>query len=139
MTVHTGSCLCTRIRYEIAGGLPDARVCHCSVCRKAFNGAGSYTTWIDSPSFAWTEGEDRLSTFENAEGFALGFCGTCGTTLCGLFNGQVVFVTLGSLDGAPEVRVGQHIFVGSKAPWDDIGGDAPQFETRPPEGDSTGR
>ena len=36
-------------------------------------------------------------------------------------------VTLGSVDGDPGVEIAQHIFVGSKAPWDHIGGTAPQF------------
>jgi hypothetical protein len=30
-----------------------------------------------------------------------------------------------------------HIFVGSKAPWDHIGGDAPQFEEFPATADGT--
>jgi hypothetical protein len=31
------------------------------------------------------------------------------------------------VDGDPRVEIEMHIFVGSKAPWDHIGGDAPQF------------
>jgi len=31
------------------------------------------------------------------------------------------------------VRIERHIFVGSKAPWDEIGGDGEQFDERPPE------
>jgi hypothetical protein len=42
-------------------------------------------------------------------------------------------VTLGSVDGDPGVRIEMHIFVGSKAAWDHIGGDAPQFPELPPE------
>jgi hypothetical protein len=40
-------------------------------------------------------------------------------------------VTLGSVDGDPGVHIEMHIFVGSKAGWDQIGGDAPQFEEFP--------
>ena len=32
----------------------------------------------------------------------------------------------------PGIAVGMHIFTGSKAPWDHIGGDAPQFPEFPP-------
>lgn len=135
MTSHSGGCLCGQIRYEIEGDLQDGRACHCSICRKAFNGAGSYTTWIDPDSFAWTQGEDLLTAFANEKGFALKFCSRCGTTLCGVHDGRVVFVTLGSLDGAPDIRIGEHIFVGSKAPWDEIGGSAPQYDTQPPDKD----
>lgn len=133
MQKHSGECLCGSIRYEISGPLPDAIVCHCSVCRKAFNGAGSYVTWIDPDTLSWQTGADLLKTYANRHGFSLGFCGQCGSTLCGIREDKVVFVTLGSLNGAPELRIGKHVFVGSKAPWDEIGGDAPQFSERPTE------
>jgi hypothetical protein len=41
-------------------------------------------------------------------------------------------VTLGSVDGDPGVEIGMHIFVGSKAPWDHLGGDAPRYDAFPP-------
>ena len=59
------------------------------------------------------------------------FCRRCGTTLCGTHKGQVHGVTLGSIDGDPGVRIGAHIFVGSKAAWDQIGGEAPQLLEAP--------
>ena len=37
-------------------------------------------------------------------------------------------VTLGSVDGDPGVHIAMHIFVGSKAPWDIILDDLPQYE-----------
>jgi hypothetical protein len=37
-------------------------------------------------------------------------------------------VTLGTVDGDPGVEIERHIFVGSKAHWDHIGGPAQQFE-----------
>jgi hypothetical protein len=42
-------------------------------------------------------------------------------------------VTLGSVDGDPGVQIDMHIFVGSRAPWDHIGGNAPQYPEFPPE------
>jgi hypothetical protein len=32
--MHTGSCLCSAIKYEINGELGFAYYCHCSRCRK---------------------------------------------------------------------------------------------------------
>lgn len=131
MTTITGECFCGDIRYEIRGPLAPARSCHCSRCRKAFSGAGSAMSRVDPAAFAWTRGETLLRTYVNRDGIGLGFCGTCGTTLCGLSNGEVMGVTLGSLNGDPEVTIGQHIFVDSKAAWDEIGGNAPQFGAWP--------
>ena len=65
------------------------------------------------------------------EGWAIGFCGKCGSTLCGMWEGQVHGLTLGCVDGDPGVEIEMHLFVGSKAPWDHIGGDAPQFVEHP--------
>jgi hypothetical protein len=35
------------------------------------------------------------------------------------------------VDGDPGVQIEMHIFVGSKAPWDHIGGHAPQYQEFP--------
>ena len=69
-----------------------------------------------------------MITFNTGEKWALGFCGSCGSTLCGLWNGEVHGLTLGCIEGDPGVAIKTHIFVGSKALRDHIGGDAPQFD-----------
>ncbi|MDX1382788.1 MAG: GFA family protein [Thermoanaerobaculia bacterium] len=126
-----GGCFCGRIRYRVSAPLRAARSCHCSRCRKAFSGAASAYAEIEPGSLTWTSGEDALTEYTSQAGFGLRFCSACGTTLCGTFRGEVHGVTLGPVDGDPGVRIGMHIFVGSKAPWDHIGGDAPQFEELP--------
>lgn len=126
MTI-TGGCFCGRIGYEITEPLRNARSCHCSRCRKAFSGAGSAYAEIVPGSLVWVKGQDELTRYESTPGWGLGFCSTCGTTLCGFHDSLVHGVTLGSVDGDPGVRIGMHLFVGSRAPWDDIGGAAPQF------------
>jgi hypothetical protein len=83
-------------------------------------------------SFAWTSGEEHLTPFETTPGWGLGFCRMCGTTLCGTREGAVHGVTLGSVDGDPGVAIAMHLFVDSRAPWDHIGGDAPQYPEFPP-------
>lgn len=123
----TGGCFCGRVRYEVQAPLLNARCCHCSRCRKAFSGAGSAYAEVVRGSFSWVCGEEFLTHHESGPGWGLCFCGTCGTTLCGLSGGTVHGVTLGSVDGDPGVEIGMHIFVGSKAPWDHVGGSAPQF------------
>jgi hypothetical protein len=41
-------------------------------------------------------------------------------------------VVLATVDGDPGVRPGEHIFVGSKAPWYEIVDALPQYEAWPP-------
>ena len=129
----TGECFCGTIRYEISGEIYDARSCHCSRCRKAFSGSGSAYALV-SGGFKWLAGEDFLSSNVNKDGAGLQFCRQCGSTLCGVFQGEVHGVTLGCLDGDPPIQISRHIFIGSKASWDVIGGDAPQHEAGPEEG-----
>ena len=40
---------------------------------------------------------------------------------------KVHAVTLSAVDGDPGVQIEMHIFVGSKARWDHIGGNAPRY------------
>jgi hypothetical protein len=127
----TGGCFCGRIRYGIDAALVIARSCHCSRCRKAFSGAGSAYAEVSPGSLRWLAGETELTRYETSPGVGMFFCKTCGTTLGGFVNGAVHGVTLGSVDGDPGIDISMHMFVGSKAPWDHIGGDAPQFEAFP--------
>ncbi|MEM1310977.1 MAG: GFA family protein [Cyanobacteria bacterium P01_H01_bin.153] len=127
----TGGCFCGAVRYQVSAPLKAGRSCHCSRCRKAFSGAGSAYAEVQADTFAWVSGEALLTKYETGPGWGMGFCGQCGSTICGLREGQVHGVTLGSVDGDPGVEIEMHIFVGSKAPWDHIGGSAPQYEKFP--------
>ena len=44
-----------------------------------------------------------------------------------------VYVTAGTLDDDPGIRLESHIFVGSKAPWLEILDDKPRFDEYPPD------
>jgi hypothetical protein len=57
----------------------------------------------------------------------MAFCSKCGSTICGMLNGDVHGLTLGCVDGDPRVEIEMHIFVDSKATWDHIGGGAKQY------------
>jgi len=130
--VVNGGCFCGRVGYRIDAPLKNARSCHCSRCRKAFGGAGSAYAEVAPGSFSWTGGEADLVHYESTPGWGLAFCRICGSTLCGTHEREVHGITLGSVDGDPGVQIGMHIFTGSKAPWDHIGGSAPQFDEFPP-------
>jgi hypothetical protein len=126
-----GTCFCGHARYEVSAPLTNARSCHCSRCRKAFSGSGSAYAEIEPGSFSWLSGESELRAYESVPGWGLRFCGVCGSTLCGTHDGEVHGITLGCVEGDPGVEIQMHIFVGSRAPWDHIGGTAPQYEAFP--------
>ena len=73
--------------------------------------------------------DDLRRDFSLPSGWGSAFCGQCGSPLPRLNgNGKIYFVPAGLLDDDPGVAVERHIFVGSKASWDEIAGDAPRFE-----------
>ena len=131
MTI-TGQCFCGEITYQIAGGLRDARSCHCSRCRKAFSSQASAYALVYSSEFRWLSGQEYLTSYVGEHGFGLQFCSKCGSTLCGTFEDDVHGVTLGCINGDPRIEIGQHIFVGSKASWEVIPDGLTTFEEAPP-------
>jgi len=130
--VLEGGCFCGAIRYQLHGGLQPAQACHCSRCRKAFSGPSSaYAALPEGSSLSWLSGAELLTRYAGASGWGLAFCRVCGSTLCGILNGTVHGLILGSVDGDPGVDIARHLFTGSKAAWDHIGGDAPQYDEWP--------
>jgi hypothetical protein len=129
----TGECFCGVVKYEVNGELRDARSCHCSRCRKAFSSQASAYALVEPEAFKWTSGENLLTSFVNRDGFGLRFCSQCGSTLCGIYNGAIHGVTLGCVNGDPNIELGRHIYVGSKASWEIIAEGIPQYQEGSPE------
>jgi len=127
----TGECFCGQIRYEIHGPLKDARSCHCSRCRKAFSAQASAYALVGPEKFTWVAGQSKLTSYFGSHGFGLQFCSRCGSTLCGIYNGSIHGVTLGCLNGDPDIEIGRHIFVGSKAKWEVMPKGVVQFDESP--------
>lgn len=114
----TGECFCSKIKYQVNGKLRDARSCHCSRCRKAFSSQASAYALVEPREFEWLAGEVLLTSYFGKHGFGLRFCSKCGSTLCGIHNDIVHGVTLGCVNGDPEIEIGKHIYVDSKASWE---------------------
>ena len=132
MTIN-GACFCGAVTYKIDGTLRDARSCHCSMCRKAFSSQASSYALLKPNEFSWLTGEDLLTSYDSKSGAGLQFCSKCGSTLCGTYKDKIHGVTLGCVEGNPQVELGMHIFVGSKATWETIAEGVPQYEEWPPE------
>lgn len=76
---------------------------------------------------------DLLTSYTSSHGFGLQFCSKCGSTLCGVYNGAIHGVTLGCVNGDPNIEIGRHIYVGSKATWEVIPGGVLQYQEGAPE------
>ena len=128
----TGSCLCGAVRYEISGRLLDAGNCHCSMCRRIHGAAFATYASLRPGSFRWMCGEELVTHYDSSPNMGRMFCSLCGSILGATEGGQIDSITLGTVEGDPDIRPRSHIFVGSKAAWHEISDGLPQFEEWPP-------
>lgn len=129
-----GRCFCGDVTYRIDGELKDAASCHCSMCRKMFSAQASAYAIVEAEEFAWQSGDNRMTVYDAGKGFGIVFCSRCGSTLGGTYNGRMSWVTLGCVEGEPDIKLGKHIFVGSKACWETLPDDGvPRYQDWPPQ------
>ncbi len=128
-----GSCLCNSIQYEIHGELGPTMMCHCSKCRKANGSAYAVNAAVKTDEFHFVKGKELVSEFESSPGVFRTFCKQCGSPLYSRRPSQpeLLRFRIGTLDTSVEVKPIAHIFVGSKASWDGVHDDIPQYEERP--------
>ena len=124
-----GSCLCGGIRFEASGLCSKIGFCHCSRCRKCSGTSAAGSLKVGFDDLRWLVGQDLLTA-----GPKHSFCRVCGSPMPDVNKRKTLYdVPVGCLDGDPQLLVGDHIFVGSKASWDAIGDGAPQYaEGGPP-------
>jgi hypothetical protein len=129
-----GSCLCGRVRFELAGRPQFINHCHCSMCRKAHGAAFGSFLHADGRKFRWTAGESSVRNYESSPETFRAFCGNCGSNLPVLEDdGTHVIIPAGTLDDDPAVRPVVHIHTASKAAWYEVTDALPRFAEFPPD------
>jgi hypothetical protein len=128
----TGGCLCGGVRFEVTGPFLRASHCHCSRCRRHSGAAVLIQGRVRREDFRLLAGEELISVYRTEGTTARAFCSVCGSSLFGHTwpEGDEVSIRLGSIDGDPGIRPQFHTFVDSKAPWDEILDDLPQYPER---------
>lgn len=131
--MHSGSCLCGAVKYEVRGDFQSAVYCHCSRCRKAGGSAFAANAVAAARDFVVVQGQASLKTFSTPAGVHRAFCSNCGSPIISSRDSlpDVVRVRLGTLDTPIARGPGAHIFAGSKAEWFEIRDDLPQHAERP--------
>lgn len=124
-----GSCLCGAVRYQYAGELGDIVMCHCQHCRKAQGTAYATNSPIASEGFRLISGRDVLKEYEFSPGKKRAFCGRCGSPVYSRRDDRpaVLRLRLGTLDTPIDERPAYHIYAASRAEWDAIHDDLPQY------------
>lgn len=119
----SGACNCGAIQFEIDADLSGVFICHCSICRRFTGSNGIAVVLVPSQQLRWVRGEESIATWKkpNADWQAW-FCKICGSPVPGKNNAATMFVPAGSIThGGDSLRVIHHVWVGSKAVWDEIG------------------
>lgn len=137
--MYEGGCLCGAVRFEINGPIRNIVHCHCSRCRKAQGSAFATNGIVESGDFRLVSGSDMLTGYESSPGQTKYFCKACGSPIMSktVSKPDKVRVRIGTIESDIEERPMAHIFVTSKANWEEIGGDLPQYEGYEPDRNKT--
>ena len=133
--VVRGSCLCGKIHYRLSEPFRAVYNCHCSRCRRARAAAYATNGFVPASGLRFVCGESDLVAYKlpQAMHFTQVFCRHCGSAMPRINHDRgIAVVPFGSLDDDPERQADCHIFVHSRADWDVITDDRPQYDQGPP-------
>ena len=127
------SCLCGAVRWSTDADPVSLAHCHCGRCRK-HHGTG-FATYALAPAAGFRiDGDDAVGAWSSSPGMARRFCRRCGSVvpLAPAPGTPFAMLPAGSFDDATSLRPSIHMFVASKAPWDEIADALPRFDAFPP-------
>jgi hypothetical protein len=119
--IHSGSCLCGQVSYEIEGTFDGFYLCHCKYCQKDTGSAHAANLFSAKAALNWITGRDKVKTFNlPSTRHSKSFCEECGAAVPNQsMEGRLLVVPAGSLDSEIAMRPDAHIFCSSKACWDE--------------------
>jgi hypothetical protein len=118
-----GECNCGAVQFEIDADLESVFVCHCSICRRSTGSSGIAVVLVPKHHLRWVRGQEHIAMWKKPNtNWETWFCSVCGSPVPGENDPAKMFVPAGSImQGGDALRVAHHIWVGSKAVWDEIG------------------
>ena len=123
--MHRGGCLCGAVRYEVAGQLRPALVCHCQMCQRTHGVPAAYT--------AAAQGDLRLTETRGLKWYRSsaiarrGFCSECGASIFWeRVGGPGISIACGTLDPPSGVSIVGHIFMADKGDYYEMTDGLPQ-------------
>ena len=124
----TGSCLCGKIQYSVAGSLRPVVNCHCVQCRKT---SGHFVA-ATSAARSDVKIVGDVSWYHASATARRGFCDTCGSSLFWDGPGENLSIHAGTLDGATGLKTAGNIFCADKGDYYDLDGDLPNADQSDP-------
>ena len=130
-----GSCLCGCIQYQVKKFTGPFLFCHCTRCRKAGGSAFASNCMIKIDDFELLSGKDQLKGFDAGTGVIRKFCRNCGSPIYSQREAEpeILRLRMGTVDTPLNhvIKPSAHIFVDSKAEWDEINDNLPQHSGKP--------
>ena len=132
-TSYSGSCLCGAVRFDIDGEFERFFLCHCEHCRKDTGSAHAANLFSSSAKLTWASGEEQITQFTlPGTRHSRSFCRICGSAVPTMqMNGMLLVVPAGSLNSEVRIKPDAHIFVSSRASWDNALESVPKIERLP--------
>lgn len=126
---YHGRCLCGAIEYAIYVDFDEIIQCHCQKCRKATGTAFATNAPIPKDGFKLIQGEEKLKYFASSPTAKRYFCGECASPIYSVKETapEIYRIRIGLIDEDIPQPISKHVFVGSKANWDQISDDVIQF------------
>ena len=123
--MHSGSCSCGAVQFDVRGELKPPDACHCHRCRKQ---SGHYFASTDVPKAALkVRGKDKLSWYQSSEKVRRGFCARCGSNL---FWEPIyrdwIGIAMGAFDTLTQTKLAMHIYVADQGDYYQICDGLPQ-------------
>jgi len=117
---HSGSCLCGLVTFEVEGPFERFYLCHCEYCRKDTGSAHAANLFSSSATLTWNSGAEQVRQFDlPGTRHSKAFCSICGSALPKIqMNGALLAVPAGSLNTEVRIKPDAHIFMASRANWD---------------------
>lgn len=119
----SGECNCGTVAFEVSADPWGVFVCHCSICRRSTGSNGIAVVLVENDAFRWTRGDEHIATWKKPDAdWQAWFCDICGSPVPGANDDSRMFIPAGLISGGGEdLSVIHHIWVDSKACWDEIG------------------
>ena len=124
-----GSCLCGNLIFMISPQTNEIYQCHCSKCRKLSGSSSNANLVVNQDEFEWIKPPSSLKKYLMEDGWESVFCENCGSiSPQEVIEQRIVYVPAGLLENHESLKVTKHIYVGSKAHWDNLDNDILQFK-----------
>lgn len=116
----TGSCLCGAIHFEIDGEFDSFYLCHCSYCRKGTGSSNAANLFSSTAVLTWLSGKEQVREFIlPGTRHCRAFCSQCGSALPLIQESdKLLLVPAGSIENDIPIRPTAHIYMASRANWD---------------------